>query len=785
MSDSCNTIRTYNITLGKVYNNGVECKNPIVEIAGRSDIAINCIDEECGIYSVQVGPNDEDPCIKFIITCEECGVCPAQIIEKCFCDTIDDCKDCEICGTDGFCQKLCEPENCCDNGCCDCKTDEDCICNQLCVNGDCKCPVGSTLNPLTGCCDECKVDGDCTDCEVCIQKGGYKQCVVKECPGGVVDYSGKCGPKCECVECLNSGSCPTNECCTNSCGCDCCSGFVRVNGVCIPAECVFDTDCETCEICQNNRCTPVQCPPGQVPVNINGVCNCAPICNCENPDCESIFNYCTDSIIDGLCGCVPCQGSCQAGCDDPCICNEDLNKCVFNPCQNQPCDDGLDCPFGCGCLDGKCVSCDILSCTTNDCKRALGCECNNQNECGPAGCDPNPCSISSDCPLGCTCYEGVCVSCSNFPCPTDCALHDGCACVNNTCQGSPETCNDTITITKDDENCELTGTLTKNSCCSCSALTLDVKKVLSLISGANFDDVAMVFMGELRKGAYDGISVDSNPRLDDFTNPNIASNEPPTSGTLELSYKIIYDIYNVEAGGTEVFFGTSTSAPFTTTATFSALGDSAQVIFNSITIPLVGKRETIGQQVRVVRSIQIVFSQINPIGFPNNCIYDEDIVIGTYNIIDTNVANLQPIGTTIKSKSCRKPFFKWTKSTDANFDEAPFRKLYPAGNGPLTWEDTITIDEGLESCKYYLFQPDCSCKDPVSEYVVLCNPEDINFTLTQCNTHFKLLNPFTPCEVNENQIYRIQAGSLNLTFTGTNPPINTEYISLTEIEEVI
>lgn len=100
-------IRTFTITIGKVYNGTEECKNPHVELAGKQHIAVNCIDPAGCKYSVQLGPNDIEPCLTFLVRCSDCDTCGTKVIKKCFCDSVDDCESCEICDTDGFCAPTC------------------------------------------------------------------------------------------------------------------------------------------------------------------------------------------------------------------------------------------------------------------------------------------------------------------------------------------------------------------------------------------------------------------------------------------------------------------------------------------------------------------------------------------------------------------------------------------------------------------------------------------------------------------------------------------------------
>lgn len=763
-----NLIRTFTIEIGKVYNGSVECKNPHVELAGKQHIAVNCIDHDKCLYSVQLGPNDTEPCLKFIVTCEECDTCGPKIIDKCFCDTINDCKDCEICNEEGFCEPTC-PDGICDDGVCvDCDEEHPCSCNQICQNGHCVCPVGTTINE-NGCCDECVIpatDADlfppsgCDVCEVCVDKGGYTVCEPKDCN---CDITGKCGTPGACVECINSGNCPENEVCNSHCECDCAPGYTRINGVCVPTECPNgDDDCPVCEICSGTVCIPNQCPPGKVPAVINGECQCVQECNCDQPDCDSIYNYCGDSAIPGKCACLPCEGDCEEGCQAPCICDEDLNKCKYNPCFG-PCETGLDCGPTCGCgEDGQCIPCESLDCSTSECSDTLGCACTNTGDCEKDdSCNDAPCSVASDCGLGCTCDKGTCVSCSNFSCETsECDERDGCACNGNNCEGDEEECDETVTLEKDEEECKIIGTLTKDNCCQCPALTLDV--ILSNTKSVGTKK-ELTFKAEVRKGAYDGVSHSANPLVDE-DHPEVAINESPNSGTIRLSYEITYDVFNASTGA---YVGVSTSSPVTTNATY--LGNVSQVTFSGIQFDKIESEVTSGGQRKVVKSIKITFTQINKLSFPNDCEYPAGTVIGSFTISNNDqFSALSPIASTITSGSCRKPLFKWTKSDDSSFNEEPFRKIYIDAQSEGVYVDTLGKEEGAESCKYYLFEPDCNCDEAVSDYIVFCNPGIDGFpkpTLTNCGKRAQIDIAAT-CETNYDLDYALYInGSEKETFT--------------------
>lgn len=320
-----NEVRTYTITIGDVFNNGVKCENPIITVAGGQDISISCIDPTCGEYKVQVGPGVTEPCITFLVECEDCGSCPPQEITKCFCDSIDDCDDCEFCNSGGFCEKFCPTDECVNGTCVECETEADCTCNRVCDNGVCSCPAGTTLNSITGCCDECSSNADCEECDECQLANGIRSCVPKQCTNGVPKIG-----TCECVECNNSGDCDgPHECCTSNNECQCCEGFKRVNGICVENECDFDSDCEACEYCDTTLgCLPKDCG--------------TKVCNPETGNCEE-----------------PCDGDCPEGYG--CL----NGFCV--PCSTLSCSGIVsECSQAQGCLcNGS--SCEWVDCTSQDC----------------------------------------------------------------------------------------------------------------------------------------------------------------------------------------------------------------------------------------------------------------------------------------------------------------------------------------------------------------------------------------------------------------------------------
>ena len=289
-------IKKYTITLGTVRNGSEVCSNPIVSLIGGTDVAINCIDPEKGIYVVQVDEDSVGPCLEFLVSCGDCHDCPPKVVSRCFCSNNGDCDICEECGPDGLCRPKC-PGLCDENGACvDCVDNNDCPNNQVCIGGSCGCPPGANL--VNGVCIECTSDSDCELCETCSNDG---QCIPKTCPGACNPNTG------ECVECVNSGDCDINEVCVDN-ECECAPGFIRRNGVCVPVDCVSDSDCGPCQICSSDSCIPKTCPPGKVPVVIAGQCQCVQECD-DNGDCPD-GTYCAPSELPGQNGCVPCTGVC-------------------------------------------------------------------------------------------------------------------------------------------------------------------------------------------------------------------------------------------------------------------------------------------------------------------------------------------------------------------------------------------------------------------------------------------------------------------------------------------
>lgn len=706
-------IRTFTITVGKVYNGSFECRHPKVDLVD-STAAVSCIDRKKGIYRVQLGPNDSTSALTFEVKCDDadCDVCETQTIVKIFCDSSSDCGENEFCDGQGFCSSLIgvqfgEDGEVLSTGV-ECDSQTPCPGNKICQNGRCVCPVGTFEDGDY--CSNCRTAADCELCQTCEDNAQYRECKTKDC---------NCNTEGECVECTNSGHCGQNEVCSERNECECVPGSIRIGGICTEIECTGDDDCEDCEICNGIVCTPIQCPPGKAIEIVNNVCSCVEICEDCDPE-------------------VVCSGSCETG---------------------------LDCGEGCGCEDNKCVKCSDIGCGA--CSAVLGCVCTD-NDCEPDTCNNVTCVTPQDCTFGCTCESGLCESCGNYS-VEDCTK-PGCTPVGGLCVGKPEgptdpdsppDCEDRITITKNDD-CTITGEIVKTSCCSCSPLTIDgfISKVGTTGSNKKVD-----FTVELRKGVYDENDSFANPLLN-AVHPEIAENEEPLSGTISISASTQYA---VTINGRLIGLTTEVTA-----TDILPIGGKTSVTFLNVPIYSVGFSITNGTEVKTVVKTTVDITHSGAFVCENLCVYDSGNKIGTFVFKDNSEFTVkQPaVGTTVYSGICRKPFVKWTKSLDSTFNEQPFRKIYPDEVGGV-YTDIVNPADGAESCFNYQLESDCNCGDPATEYIVFCDSDIFpKPEVSNCGLSVDI-EIFPVCEANFNKDYdlyinnqKVSTFKLNSGFTG-------------------
>ena len=500
----------------------------------------------------------------------------------------------------------------------------------------------------------------------------------------------------------NSGDCADNtdgrNCCKEDGTCGCCEGyyFDVVQNKCLPKpKCTKDSECPPCHICVDGLCTPIDCPDGFV-------------CNPETGDCE------------------------------------------FNPCPDQPCSNGAECGEDCGCLDGMCVPCQNMPCD-QDCIDALGCKCVGTN-CLPTGGCSGSCVNGYECAPGCTCFEGQCVPCSNFPCtPDECSDRPNCACVSGTC--GPDTsssgCTDSFELIKIDEGCDLEARLNSKKGCSCPVVTVGIQPT----STVQTNDYNASLQISLHKGRGPFTSL---PKLGEISHPSIAENERPTVGTICMDLVISYDVFDqgvlVSQGSTTRTVGGSLSF---------ANGDTVNSA--SFLIPKIGSNLAEDQ---IVSNVKLRVKQCGIFDFPNGCTYSDLGVIYEYNISADSWA--KPQQGELTTDDTRYPRFVWYRSADNVFTEDErIRDLYITPNlgglfvdtlyGPDLWDPISKQDlespEGLLiPNRYYQVMNDCSCA-PIasSEKIFFCESDIINLpepTITQCGRRLTMNGDPEVCDVN-------------------------------------
>lgn len=730
------------------------CSNPVFEWDKPYCIHIKC--EYLGGKKVRITvPEDCEPeCLYVNIKCldQTCSDCPTSERKKiCLCSDAGDCDGCSDC-IDNLCVSNCPVDQFCeDDRCVECSDIEPCPQNQICVAGECLCPPNKPFKNSKGVCVSCLNDGDCPPCHICTPEG----CVPIDCVEGVCDESTG-----GCVECLNTGDCDgENECCQGK-KCDCCPGFIRdnVSGLCIPApDCTLDSDCPECHICSSGICTPIQCPEGYICVKGE----CEPICDCASAKCSEI-EACV-SLDSGDCYCSPCEGDCtlNTDCGPGCYCKD--GECRPKPCKGS-CVDGSDCGPGCGCKDGECVPCDSLDCTTSDCSDVLGCGCTSQG-CQDIKSCSGDCTTQADCGPGCTCWEGTCTPCADFSCE-DCYKHPGCACKDGKCQDSDKDCQDEFKLTIVDDTCDLKAELTTTEGCACSKLTANtfVSKVVTATGGYMLD------LGvELRKGGATTLQqAKTLPKLKNVAHQDIAENEAPISGSFAVLVQPFYDEYDINNRKV------ATNVPGAVANKSASIANSDTVLIKDLFIKTPGTKEG---SFLVVTRVEVKVVQSTNLTFPNACVYKGIKPVDSFTINMSSKLGLDKIVggnnaykaafegfVVLTSDNTRLPLFTWFRSEDGQYsDSEVIRKIYipktgnkyidtllgpvnpPSGKYPLVPEEG-----GLRSNKYFAVKNDCSCtKDGDFGKVVFCNPDQLFYVAKNCNTKIEIIEPFSPCSVNE------------------------------------
>jgi hypothetical protein len=729
---------------------GISCSNYTIVWDTHECIAQPCPDDE-GMIEIIIPEFCENTCLTGSVECfDECGRYK-QFFKICLCEEDGDCSGCEKC-LNFLCVSKCEEGQVCTSldKCGECNDENPCTGGQICVAGGCQCPPSKPYKNLNGKCINCETDEQCADDEICGEDG----CTKVICEEGYVDPVTK-----ECVTCVLDEHCGNNASCDGNRNCVCDPGYVKdANGNCVLApECTDNSECGACETCDitSGKCRPKKCPEGQV---CHPTYGCIPLCDCNNPTNCNSKSACVN-VGNGACGCVPCEESCTAGCGDGCYCSEyiDPDNCRPKKCSN-PCTSGNDCGNGCGCDTeiSTCVDCDSL--TEDECGKVLGCifaggTCTDDTTC------TGDCADYTDCGDTCGCAETGCVKCAELSLE-DCGNTNGCKVLNGLCvPDRPEDCEDTFTFTKDDVNCnlEINGTIVDG--CNCSTLST-VSFLNSIVD--NEDDFTFDIKVELRKGSATSNTYTLFPLLGDDTNEDIAENEEPTIGSIELQHTIFYDIYAYDEDRDDYFYVETISVP--QQPVLRSFAGKDNVTISSLVFPKIGS----GTEIQKVNRIEAKIIQKTNFSFVNDCTYRTPKTLATYyysnNSLFTRVINGIPnisVGY-LTSADQRAPLHAYYKSTDGNFGDDPFRKSYiplvlnsneDILYGPADYETAyplVSPQGKITSNRFYLATRDCGCERTLDiGKLVFCNPMELEHEMSDCNKTVTIQTPFDPCEVNQ------------------------------------
>jgi hypothetical protein len=264
---------------------------------------------------------------------------------------------------------------------------------------------------------ECNADAACSDGNACTADA----CVDAKCTHTAVANGSACPD--------DGNDCTADLCTSGLCGhpaspagTTCSAGTCDGAGVCVPPECVADSDCDdedpcSSDSCQGGNCENVPAPVG-TPCAHGNICDGAGICvQCVgDADCDDELACTTDSCQANLCTygnapagtpcghtgescdgagvCVPPECVADSDCDDEDPCS--LESCQSGSCEYVPAPVGTPCAHGNICDGaGICVQCvsaaecdDELACTTDACQASV---CTHEN--APAG---TPCGDSGE-----------------------------------------------------------------------------------------------------------------------------------------------------------------------------------------------------------------------------------------------------------------------------------------------------------------------------------------------------------------------------------------------------
>ncbi len=495
----------------------------------------NGLDDDCD------GESDEPVLLdgKYMELCDDGNPCTVDLCKgETGCQhtalTEGECVDGDACTIGdhcdaGFCVGLpiaCDDDNPCTDDVCDglggCTSEFNqatCDDGDPCTVAD-QCKAGQCGGYEVSC--ECGEDADCSSLDdgdlcngtlYCDQEGVPFQC--KLVPGSVIACNAPQGTDAPCQASLcdaESGECelvPANEGFACDDGDACTVGDHCGDGIClsgVPAVCKDD-----------NLCTDDSCDP------VAGCMHLANSDGCNDGDACTVGDQCVDGV---------CVGGDEQVCDDGNICTDDacdpVKGCVHLGNDGE-CDDGNACTTGDYCDEGLCVSVGMLSCddenicTSDQCFPVVGCQ-----HSAIAG----PCDDGNPCTAGDLCINGVCISGDLLDCD------DGNHCTDDLCDEAGQCqhivndseCDDGNSCTKGDHCVE--GACTYGALLDCdddNVCTTDacdpLQGCLHLLNDAPCSDDNLCTTGDYCSlgecvAAGTLVCADGNPCTDDTCNPD-------------------------------------------------------------------------------------------------------------------------------------------------------------------------------------------------------------------------------------------------------------------------
>ncbi len=411
-------------------------------------IGEHCASGTCG-QGAGLGCQDDNPCTDD--SCEPGVGC----IHKA---NAAPCSDGNVCTTDDMCSatvcvggallacddgSVCTGTETCDPSV-GCKAGLSLVCDdQDACNGKESChPAKGCLAGIPPVCDDLNpcTDDSCDPLSGCVHKGNTAAC----------DDGNACttGDKC------SAGSCLAGE--ATSCN----DGNLCTTDTCVPAKgCMFllnTVPCDDGDLCTTgDHCSLGACiSSGKLTCNDGNPCtadSCTPGAGCQfvptSAACDD-GNACTSG---DACTKGQCLGPDVVSCDDDNVCTKDfcspLTGCGHSPLAG-PCEDGTECSVGDTCQNGVCVAGPPLACddgnqcTVDVCDPKLGCV----YKAFVGGCDDgNPCTLVDVC-QGTVCAPGL---------PKDC--NDDNQCTTDTCDPAKLCVNSPKAGNCDDSNACTTG----------------------------------------------------------------------------------------------------------------------------------------------------------------------------------------------------------------------------------------------------------------------------------------------------------------------------------------